>query len=333
MALDSGVDAAVCFLVRSRRGRWWRDFHVAGLSDEWVSGYVGSTLVPLANVAAFSACVTTWHALMRRRRWSGGWGYNRWIPADADSTANVLRFAELLGTSRSIRMRRAYRFLSRHVSAAGGVSTYVSKATLRRVTQMRAEDFGGWCSEHTCVTSLVATLKGFRGQKATLSYLRRNQREDGGWDGYWWYDREYPTAFAVDALLRAEGPSSAPVTRARHWAAARLGPDGFVRTDLEPEGSPFATALCVRVLLGGLPRPDVSATVSRAVEWLLWQQRADGSWRGSAWLRVPPPGLADPEDFDRWEINGRGPSSIGKIGRDQTAIFTTATVISALLPL
>jgi len=326
-ALDRAVDAALSFLFRSRgRDGWWRDYAIVGPSDAWITAYVGAVLAELPAPAPLQAARQALRRLARRRPFMAGWGYNAWVPPDADSTAWVLRLAEALGRQPGLRIRRAYGFLARHLRDSGGLATYSVAGPIRRFTRA-ASSFGGWSAAHTCVTAAAASLSGFPMRRRLLEYLRSRRDADGGWTAYWWCDREYATAFAAEAFHR-DGRSSGDVLvqDAIAWAAARLRPEGCIASAIEPQGSPFATALCLRVLALGPHRG-----AEDCMQWLIAGQRGDGSWSASARLRIPPPGLEDPGQVGSWGFDGVGDRSPGTIVRDQRAVFTTATVLAALL--
>jgi hypothetical protein len=81
----------------------------------------------------------------------------------------------------------------------------------------------------------------------------------------------------------------------------------------------FATALSLHAVLAGDGEGRHERTASRAVRWLLSQQRDDGSWAPSARLRVPAPSERDP-------VASPG-TTLTYI--DDEALFTTATVLAA----
>ena len=66
-----------------------------------------------------------------------------------------------------------------------------------------------------------------------------------------------------------------------------------------------------------------------AVGWLCRSIRPDGSWPPSALLRLPDPADVDPDRAGgtSWRPGGVG---IGAVVVDQSATFTTATVLAAL---
>ena len=331
MAIDAVVNAALQFLISARDPRgWWRDFNVAGPSDAWVTGFVGSALAAVPNTQALQAARSAWHLLCKRRWWSSGWGYNARVPADADTTTWALRLGQTIGSKLSVRAYRGRSFLARHQRPDGGIATYSLEGPVKHFTRMQKR-FNGWCAPHTCVTAAAAGLLRIPARNRLLDYLRQKQCQDGGWAGYWWYDREYTSALAAEAL--ATGGLPADINRVQsavQWAALRIEQNGAVSSPIEPLGSVFATAWCLRVLALAEDHHSVAEPLKHGVQWLIQCQKPDGSWQPSARLRVPPPDLIDPESYKGWRFNGVGEGSIGTIVLDQQGIFTTATVLEAL---
>jgi squalene-hopene/tetraprenyl-beta-curcumene cyclase len=328
---SAAIDAGVRFLRRGRdRNGLWRDFNLAGESDEWVSAYIASILASVRHPEAVEIAEQTWRALTRRRWWSAGWGYNRWIPSDADSTIWALRLAEAVRAGRSVRAARGLRFVRRHMTSEGGIATYASAGPLERVTAMRRARFTGWCAPHTCVTAAAAGLQAFPERPRLLGYLRTAQRDDGSWQSYWWHDRHFATALAAEALGASPQPGDRErVQHAVEWARKEVSSFGAVTSWVEPTGSTFATAFCLRIL--ALAHDEEARASSHAAQmWLLATQNQSGAWPASARLRVPPPDVVDPDKLMEWKMDGRGPASIGAIVLDQHGFYTTASALSAL---
>jgi squalene cyclase len=317
------VRRAVAFLLRNRdEDGWWRDFHLAaGASDEWVTAYVGAALAAVPGLHTTAAAA--WSLLLdRRQRASGQWGYNGLTPEDADSTCWALRLAGALGAGPHRRAVRARTRLGDHRRQDGGIATYAEEGPIRRfIDAPETLGFGGWCGSHTCVTAAVAGLPELR--DAVRPFLLARQQGDGSWRAYWWQDDEYATALAAEGLWGCGiAADRERVAAAAAWAAGRLAGAG-VPTEDQPEGSPFATAWCLRLLeLGGDP-----AAAARARTWLLEQQLPDGSWESSARLRVPHPDDEDPGLYRDWIRDGL---IEGSLAFDHQRIFTTATVLAAL---
>src|SRR5579859_1821918 len=114
--IQSAINSAVEFLLNARNSYgWWEDFHLAaGISDEWVTGYVGTALAKVPTASAQQAAREAWEVLITRRTHSSGWGYNRITPADADSTGWVLQLARAAGAADSDRASAARQFLAKH---------------------------------------------------------------------------------------------------------------------------------------------------------------------------------------------------------------------------
>jgi hypothetical protein len=323
---EQAINAALAFLLaRRNQAGWWRDFldrarppavdgWLTGYpSDEWVTAYVGAAVAAVEHPEARDAAGAGLQLLLERRS-RGGWGYHALVPADADTTTWVLRLAAALEFPGNNRLRDARAFLAGQIEAGGGVATYPADAApaLADFTAMPGP-YEGWCGTHVCVTAAAAALDLGPGP---LEFLRRAQRRDGSWTGYWWDDDEYATARAVEAL--AASGDRASVAGAVRWAESRIGADGSVQSIAHGRSSPFATALALRALIvGGAPGRGARA---RATSWLLSEQRADGSWEPSARLRIPAPDQRDPLVSPETTFSYL----------DDDAIFTTATVLAAL---
>lgn len=329
--LTLAKNRAIDFLI-SRRDKdgWWRDFDtLAGSSDEWVTAYVGCMLAALDDVRARRAARESWRALQRRRWWSAGWGYNAYVPADADTTLWALRLAHHIGAKRSIRVSRAMRFIARHIRVNGGLATYARDRRIRLFTRLQPDiSFDGWCNAHHCVTAAAASLPVFKWRARVLDYLRRTQCPDGSWKGYWWCDPEYTTALAVEALALDGGAANLTcVERAVSWAAERVTHNGCAVSSHSGTESASATAWCIRILTRAPEKRQVRRAFEAAVSRLLSMQLTDGDWPASAWLRIPPPYIVDPESYVGWIFNGRGG---GSVQVDVNGCFTTASVLCAL---
>jgi cytochrome P450 len=209
------------------------------------------------------------------------------------------------------------------------VTTYRSDGPIRRYTGLAgAASFAGWCAPHVCVTAAAASLEGLPQRARSLDFLRRAQRGEGTWHGYWWSGPEYVTALAVAALSRTADPRDEDrVRRAVVAMHARLDVFGAATSPLLPAGSPFATASVLWALNAYESRSVASERIERAVGWLLAVQDEDGGWPASALMRIPPPGCEDPDAYGPWATEGGGG---GSLVIDQNRLYTTATVVTAL---
>lgn len=251
------------------------------------------------------------------------------MPTDADSTACALLFLAALGR-RDSHVERAAACLALHQdSDSGGLATYREPGPIRRFMGLGAEtDLDGWCTSHLEVTATagrafaaVADTAPDGAAEAAWRYVSSRQRANGSWASYWWTTHHYPTLQAV--ALASEVHDGAAVRRAANWALREQGQDGGWPAHGAPT-SAFATALSLSVLLrAGVSGPRVDL----AMERLLALQDADGGWPSHPIMRIPPPGLAEPDDHRSWRSDGLG---TGVVVRDQHRTFTTAACVGAL---
>jgi squalene-hopene/tetraprenyl-beta-curcumene cyclase len=333
------AERALAFLLDSRNKEgWWLDFDVQGPSNVWVSAYVGASVALSPEVRAREAALRAWHLISTSPSPSGGWAYVSIAPGDADSTAWALRLAEAVSRSSTAAGQAGYAFLMRHLRD-GGLATFIYEVAgpLFRYTRL-SESWDGWCATHTCVTAAAATLHSFPARSELLAHLRRQQSQTGAWDdAYWWPDAEYASALAYEALQDALAAAASHrgdpgrLAAAALWAASRISEDGAVHTPLDPAGSPFATACALRILARADRNAETDVALEHGLAWLMTSQQPDGNWQRSARMRIPPPDLLSPDRKPDWGLDGRGDDSIGTIVIDTNAVFTTATVVQALL--
>ncbi len=335
--LNNAIDGAVTFLLEARNPQgWWMDYNLGdfGFSDEWVTAYVGTTLakVPYAHVS--EDVMNTWKLLKTSCRSTGGWGYNTTNPGDASSTGWVLQLAEAVDAYNSEQAQQAKGFVTAHIQPNGGIAAYAKDKTVRDFFKVPPQiSTEGYCQAHVCVSAEVAALPEFR--LRLQDYLKATQTSQGNWLCYWWHDHEYATALAAEALVACgQAANQSSIDQAVAWGVQRLTPQGFVATSDLPDGSPFATALCLRLLLLDTVDPEVKAARSAATQWLAEQQRTNGAWIPSALLRFPYPNDRDPNQFTQWVYNDLSNRKRGKIAGsvcfDENSIFTTATVLYSL---
>ncbi|HYN97715.1 MAG TPA: hypothetical protein VES42_28075 [Pilimelia sp.] len=313
------VAAGVAFLARAAANHRWSAFHLyPGVSDEWVTAYVAAALAEADAPGCAALTAGALRGLTGRQRADGRYGFNARAIGDGDSSVWTLRLGAVAGAFPGDRAA-ALAALAAH-ERPEGMATYAADEPIRTIIEAGPErTMKGWCASHPCVNAVAAGLA--ETAEAARAALRDQQRGDGSWPAYWWRDPEYTVAHAAEAL--SGEPAAA---RAAAWAARRLA-DGPVVTPDFPDGSPFATALAVRAVVAG--EGDAGA-VDAAVEWLCRGIRLDGAWTASAVLRVPDPDEPDPDAPGRttWVPGGR---KEGAVVLDRTGVFTTATVVAALV--
>lgn len=299
--LDEAIDAAIRFLLDARvQAGWWLDYRGfgEGVAEEWVTARVGHALVETGDPAALAAAARAWRLLAARTAGRPGWGWNGVEPADADSTAWGLRLGEALGRQSEPGFTAGLAFLRRHVGADGGVATYLAEDHAR-ASEGRVIN-AGWTAAHGCVTAATACLSTIGDTPA--EWLRRHQRPDGVFPGYWWLEEGYATDQAVEALVLAGRRGRAASGDDRRIAAAAA------RAALHPGKTSFGHALALRIRVLARDR-------GAGAEVLLAGQQVDGGWPSSAVLDIP--------------------NAAGNLVRasDHGRSFTTATALSALVAL
>lgn len=305
-ARAAGVDF---LLKRQSSNGLWSDFRLApGLSDEWVSGYVGDRIAGIDGTQ--DSMESAWTALVSRRaeRTGRGWGYNAHVPQDADSTAWALRLAALVGHAESPTAVDARESLAGFRRGNGLLATYDSADAIAHFIGADAtDDFLGWTAGHACVTAAAAGVSRMVDADALLAA----QQPDGRWHSYWWVSDAYATSLTVEAL-QSLPQAAAAISRAAAWAKPLLK---------LPGRTAFDTA-CLLLICTIAEQPDAAAARE-----LTFTVLPDGSWPAGAMLRVPHPHDTTPEHFTEWIPDGRVEGSVVK---DVRRVFTTATVTHAL---
>lgn len=296
---SSPIARAAAFLLAEReQDGFWRDFRlVNGASDEWVTAFVGYALIASGVPVPGDLVATTVETLLRRQRVDGGWGYNAISPADADSTAWVLKFFRA-ADYRGPAMERGEAFLRAHILPDGGIATYAPSTRIVFGDTADQLDDTGWRSAHGCVAANVAGVIG----EPVTNWLVADQAPDGAWASYWWRTDYFATALAVDAL--ADHPSGNMArAQALAWATQREG----------DTASSFDRAWLLHMHAGS----DALDAAERLADALAAAQRSDGSWGPGAEMLFP-----DPSDQRR--------RCDMPIVIDDRCVFTTSAAMLAL---
>jgi len=312
------MNASWLVAMQARDGSWSDFWTPSGSSNQWVTAYAGASLARAAPAAHGDAARAAWHYLVGVQHEDGGWGYGGAVPSDGDSTAWALLLAQRIGVERSVPAVRARRFLA-GLRRDGGIATYGDATAIRGYLGAAAPaDFSGWVQPHACVTAVAAQLDGLEAE--LRDDVLATQQTDGSWCGYWWFEPAYATAMSTVALTPARSARErAAVEAALEWARRRFARDAGA--------SAFALALLLTIFARAAPGQSDACDCAQALERA---RCGDGSWRGTARLRVPAPQTKDPATIKEWERWwGRGvPFNVYSL--DQCSVFTTATAHDAL---
>ena len=246
----------------------------------------------------------------------GGWcfsdGRHRWPVSDctAEALSAVLAIHEAPGvlapTERmeEERLGQAVVFLLSRQNRDGGFATYERRRGGPLLERLNPSEMFTRCmteqSYVECTGSAIAALAHVRGTHPRLHraavdrairrgirFLRRAQRSDGGYPGFWGINFTYAIFHAVRGLRACGVPADDPVpTRAARWLITAQRDDGGWgehysgclegRYVEHPESQVVMTAWALLALMDIVdPRSDA---VSRGLAWLRRMQQPDGSW-------------------------------------------------------
>jgi hypothetical protein len=327
--LDQMLSDAVNYLLSKRKtdGHWsdfrldepdgrWVDYPLAGRSDEWTTAYIGSILSTNPAFHKDLTCSIEW--LQKRFRRGAGWGWNKDTEADADSTALAILTLRQTG---AVVPEGAWEALLRYRLPDGGYRAYVD-------WNLDYERGDGAPELTSCV--LLAQLSSGLAESgmihAAVGNLISMQREDGGWNAFWWKH----DLFATHRVLRAlnaviefakldASPTAATLTElaADRAQAGRRSVGALAITN-----EPFILGLWLSSWFAA--QGSVYHTSAyRILRNLNLQQQRNGRW-----LAVPIKRIARTKLLRQWAR-----SDAGKLYLDLECLITTATVIEGLLAL
>jgi Prenyltransferase and squalene oxidase repeat len=296
LAIDHGLEFVLA--AQQSDGAWSDWMLPPGASLDWTTADVGLSLLELGAehrtaIAGPVGSAARW--LISREAIGGGWGYNRAVDPDADTTARALLFLAGAGFRGA---PASYTFLARHQLADGGFATFLPSVFT-----------GSWGISHpeTTPVALLALLSNPNGLPEDrvsqgLAWLRGVRRSDGLWYSFWWSTPLMSTE--VNVSLRAELGTRTPL------------PSGL--RQLQPQrGREMASLLSIACA----SMVNQVAFIGQVARRLAEDQRADGSWSSPPMLRVTSRGCERP-----WDAT----NPPGALYADDRRVHTTAAVIAAL---
>lgn len=311
--LEKSWNEAVQYVLsmRAANGKW-SDFQMpVGISDGWVTAYVTAALAEAEDHSLHSELSDTAQWLKEHFRPDHGWGYNRNVAADGDSTSWALIALQKLRQSGGLEARQ---LLAPYLRANRLFTTYIEDIN-------EGESWGNGHCDVTAV-ALQALLSAENMDdifvEPIVNSMIAHQRVDGGWDAFWWKDDLYTAAMAAKALsLYIAYPTTSTVNRSKAKdALTRLR--SFLKGSLLPD-EPFAIALWLQAWIqSGGAWNDTDA--AQFWQHLLSQQQPYGGWESVPILRLSRNSQERPWEHDHDD----------RMYRDHNGLFTTATVISAL---
>ncbi len=279
----------------------WTDWELPpGNSSIWTTAYIGYKLrlVPtdLKTRTASARRVASEH-LLEEVFQDFGWGYNKAVGSDADSTALAVLFLASEGRQAP---EPAYSRLRQFQSSDGGFSTYPFQGNPN-----------SWVVSHPDVTpvALLALLTKYSANASFvcrgIDYIVRQRTAEGLWNSFWWDSFLYGTEASLALLTAAKVQMDMTTTRR-------------VLLEVRPSKA-FEVGLLIMSLLhiGSAPTGN---PLQEHVDQLIQLQEPCGSWRSEPILRV-----TRRDCFEPWNCEDPGP-----LFADPGKLFTSAAVIEAM---
>jgi lanosterol synthase len=249
----------------------------------------------------------------------GGWcfsdGQHRWPVSDctAEALSAIFLAHEVPGLIPpqeripDVRLRQAVEFVLARQNADGGFGTYERRRGGAFLEALNPSEMYGSCmterSYLECTASCVGGLSrapgallggGLRGRvglavERGALLVRKAQRPDGSWAGFWGVNFTYGIFHAVEGLLASgASPRDPAIVRAARWLEEKQKPDGGwgehhagcldERYVEHPESQVIMTSWALLSLLHAGHTASSSASVKRGLSFLASRQRADGSY-------------------------------------------------------
>ncbi len=228
----------------------------------------------------------------------GGWAFefdNDGYP-DTDDTAEVLlalRRALPPAGSDGGAIRRGMDWMVGMQCRDGGWGAFDADNTRELAYKLPFCDFGAVIDPPSAdVTAHVVEALAAEGRadspacRRGVSWLLREQEPDGSWFGRWGCNYVYGIGAVVPALIAAGVAASSPaIVRATRWLMAHQNEDGGWGEDLRSYDDPAwagrgesTASQTAWALLALLAAQADSASIDRAIEWLVAQQTPAGTW-------------------------------------------------------
>lgn len=334
--LDESIIRTLYFLKSKQNSDGlWRDFEtLAGASSDWVSGFV-STVVLLAD-DPLEMTDKAINSLASRQRLNGGWSYNSIVPTDCDSTSWVLLALSTAPNLNENIIHKGIRYIISHQNKiSGGFSTYCPDDGIHEFIQAPSIDImEGWFDVHSCVTCVAIQTLVENGLPIdsdiilnALTYLDTQRNNSGLWDSYWWKGYAYSTYHALRAIHMCRKLTNEKVKEIGKLIISRQNNDGGWNDNFGKKSEIFCTAFLILSLLL-YQNDETLRTVERGIDWIIGQQKPDGSFPSTLILKIPPPMVKDPDIIRDWKPNQLGTRVIIE---DKERVFTSSAALWALI--
>ena len=238
----------------------------------------------------------------------GGWPFqfaNAHYPDLDDTAAVVWALTRAPRTERRAQsLASAMDWIAGMQSRNGGFGAFDADNTFRYLNEIPFADHGALLDPPTSDVSgrcAVALARADRARDRAalakcLTFIRREQEDDGAWFGRWGTNYIYGTWSVLAALTLTNRDEDAPrIARAAAWLKSRQNPDGgwgegcdsYWDAGPVPRSNPSTACQTAWALLGLMDSGEVHAPeVRRGILYLLRRQLPDGDWN-DPWFNAP----------------------------------------------
>lgn len=260
------VNAIDYLISKQERDGSWRDYCLpVGESDQWVTAFtalgVAQASYKLDHGKGIDAAYRSAEFLKIFQEYDSGWGFNRQVGVDADSTAHAIRLLRELNLNVN---QKDDNCLMKHYNRRGAFRTYCVDSE--------------WGSPHPDVTAAAGlalsdgSLKHIR--EDLIRYCKAARLNNGAWPTYWWRNNQYGTFYMLELYEKMDEPIS-----------------------LDPRKIEVRIQSCFDLawsigIMSFLKKSTLS--IDRVIQFLRLEQEVSGAWPGSPSLRVTEPTCKEP---------------------------------------
>lgn len=297
----------------------------AGMAKSWVTSYSAFMLSDFKEADLLKQHFLKTNIFQNSLNAS----YNESILQDGDSMSFFVGSHKLLfGNVKDELINEWIKFKD----TSGGWSTYLEEITLKK--RLRLDEnisVNGWLVPKNCISASTCNVLALFPQLKkeyfkTIEYLLKNRKSTGEVPSYWWSSPIYATAWTISALCKDEsvkGESRSSID----WLLKQQNNVWGWNNAISKEESYFYTALALKAL-SEYDFEKYYDNIKNGVEYILRNQKIDGSWVSNRILAIPATDVIDPENVTKWRNSSFG---VNIVVDDHRRIFTTVTVLNMLL--
>lgn len=338
--IESSIKRGIAYICHHQNpDGYWYEFQTnsSGPSSDWITSIVLFSLSPYEE-ELFNDCMEKgFNNISFSGKKRGGWGWSLKVPSDCDSTSTaILAFSSYRRQIQDLKKHFVY-LLEHQDKETGGFSTFSRDDALKKYRKKMDDSYVGWMSPHTCVTAMaLRALKFYQGDDKSdrlnkaVGFLLKKQNKEGFWDSYWWRTKYYATYHIIAGLMENEITLCMNnLEIAFDWIYETQHNEGFWDNGFDKGPCMISTchALSSLILLNRVINRNISSTIEKGLDWVLCNQRANGSWCNKPFFQIPPSNVRYPNLNDDWKTKQLGS---GSISSDQNRIYTTTVVLFSL---